>query len=57
MSSLVSPAVSPLAQGRLDEPLGLAVGLRPVGFGEPVTAGVWLSEQLVERLVEQLRDT
>src|SRR6478735_517951 len=27
----VGPAIRPFPQGRLDEPLGLAVGLRPVG--------------------------
>jgi len=33
---LVGAGVSPLAQGRLDEPLGLAVGLRPIRPGEAV---------------------
>ena len=33
---LVGPAVGPLAQGRLDEALGLAVGLWSVGAGELV---------------------
>ena len=31
---LVSAAVGPFAQRRLDEAFGLAVGLRPVGAGE-----------------------
>lgn len=33
---LIRPAVGPLAQGRLNEPLGLAVGLGTVGPSEAV---------------------
>ena len=34
---LVRPAIDPLTQCRLDEPLGLAIGLRPVRPGEVVS--------------------
>ena len=46
---LIGEAVGPFSQGRLDEPLGLAVGLGPIGTGEFV-----FDAQLLARLGEVL---
>ena len=42
---VVRDAVGPFAQRRLDEALGLAIGLGPVGSGEAVLEPEWASPE------------